>query len=304
MEHRRLGTSGIEVSALSLGSWRTFERIPRKTGVAVMVAAREQGIDFLDDARYDDDTGTAPLPTGYSEVVFGELFRTSGWKRDDVRVANKLWWEFWPEQTAAQEVDASLMRMKLDYLDLAYSERPPEGLTVSEVAGAMSELMASGKVRAWGILNWPVALIREAVGGSPHPCAAQLAYSLAYPQVVEDEAMVEALDTAGASIVASAVLANGALTGKYARDEAGRLADSRNDPRRQEAFRIGERLRPLADQLDTTPARLAIAFVLSNPRVASVLFGATSPEQVEDNVQALELLVTLSKAELTALRDL
>jgi aryl-alcohol dehydrogenase-like predicted oxidoreductase len=97
MEHRPLGASGIEVSALSLGSWRTFERIPEETGVAVMTAARESGIDFLDDARYDDATGTAPLRTGYSEVVFGELFRAAGWNRDEVVVANKLWWEFWPE---------------------------------------------------------------------------------------------------------------------------------------------------------------------------------------------------------------
>ena len=102
MEYRPLGASGVEVSALSLGSWRTFERIPRETGVAVMRAARDHGIDFLDDARYDDETGTAPLQTGYSEVVFGQLFRASGWRRDEVIVANKLWWEFWPEQTAAE----------------------------------------------------------------------------------------------------------------------------------------------------------------------------------------------------------
>src|SRR4029077_7268985 len=101
---RTLGTSGIEVSELSLGSWRTYERIPREAGVAVMRRAREVGINFLDDARYNDETGTAPLKSGYSEVVFGELFRASGWKRQEVVVANKLWWEFWPEQSAAAEL--------------------------------------------------------------------------------------------------------------------------------------------------------------------------------------------------------
>jgi len=75
METRPLGASDLEVSALSLGSWRTFEGIPREQGVAVMTAAREAGIAFLDDARYDDETGRAPIVTGYSEVVFGELFR-------------------------------------------------------------------------------------------------------------------------------------------------------------------------------------------------------------------------------------
>ena len=81
MELRALGGSGIEVSVLSLGSWRTYERISRERGVEVMSAARELGINFLDDARYDDETGHAPLKTGHSEVVFGELFRACGWRR-------------------------------------------------------------------------------------------------------------------------------------------------------------------------------------------------------------------------------
>jgi aryl-alcohol dehydrogenase-like predicted oxidoreductase len=79
VETRALGRSGIEVSALALGSWRTYERIPREQGLAVMRAAREAGITFLDDARYNDETGTAPMRTGWSEVVFGELFRAAGW---------------------------------------------------------------------------------------------------------------------------------------------------------------------------------------------------------------------------------
>ena len=86
LPRRSLGTSGIEVSVMSLGSWRTFERISRDDGLAVMRAAMEAGIDFLDDARYDDETGTAPMPTGYSEVVFGELFRAAGWPRDEVTI--------------------------------------------------------------------------------------------------------------------------------------------------------------------------------------------------------------------------
>lgn len=308
MEQRPLGASGIEVSALSLGSWRTFERIPRETGIAVMAAAREAGIDFLDDARYDDETGEAPLRTGYSEVVFGELFRAAGWERGEVAVANKLWWEFWPTQTAAVELDGSLERMGLDYLDLVYSERPPEGLSVAEVVVAVSELIASGKVRAWGLLNWRHELVAAAIRFAaverlPAPCAAQLPYSLAYPDFVEDVAMSAALDAAGARVVASAVLASGALTGKYAAGgQTGRLFESLEDHRRQDALRIGERLRVFADELGATAAQLAIAFTLANPRVASVLFGATTPEQVVDNVGALELLKRLTDAELAELR--
>jgi aryl-alcohol dehydrogenase-like predicted oxidoreductase len=146
--HAPLGRSGLTVSRLALGSWRTFERMPREQGVAVMTAAREAGVDFLDDARYDDETGTAPIPTGYSEVVFGELFRASGWRRDAVVVANKLWWEFWPEQDAAGELDASLRRMGLEHLDLAYFEKPPEGLSVDEVVQQVGALIEGGRLRA------------------------------------------------------------------------------------------------------------------------------------------------------------
>jgi aryl-alcohol dehydrogenase-like predicted oxidoreductase len=310
MEHRPLGGSGIEVSALALGSWRTWERIPREQGIAVMHAAREAGIDFLDDARYDDRTGTAPLPTGYSEVVFGELFRAAGWTRDEVVVANKLWWEFWPRESAAQELDGSLGRMGLDYLDLVYAERPPEGLTVAEVVMQCAELVAAGKARAWGVLNWRPELVAAAarfadVEGLPPPCAAQLPYSLAYPEHVEDEAMTAALDAAGAGVVASAVLANGALTGKYSAPGApGRLMEVRNDPRREPAFRIGEQLTGLARELDTTPSRLAIAFALANPRVSSVLVGATTAEQVADNARAPELLSRLGDGDLERVRGL
>jgi aryl-alcohol dehydrogenase-like predicted oxidoreductase len=103
LSSRPLGTSVLEMSALSLGSWRTFERLPAETRVAILRAAREEGINLFDDARHDDETGTAPIRTGYSEVLFGELFRGAGVHRDEAVVANKLWWEFWPAQSAAAE---------------------------------------------------------------------------------------------------------------------------------------------------------------------------------------------------------
>jgi L-glyceraldehyde 3-phosphate reductase len=104
--------------------------------------------------------------------------------------------------------------------------------------------------------------------------------------------------------VASAVLAGGALTGKYGPDDAGgRLSSERDNPRWQRAFVVGERLRALADTMGTTPSRLAIAFCLANPRVASVLFGATTPDQVADNVGALELSSELGDEEMSGLRE-
>jgi aryl-alcohol dehydrogenase-like predicted oxidoreductase len=102
----RLGSSGLEVSELSLGSWRTYERISRDMGVAVMRKAREVGINFLDDARYNDESGDCADQNGLLGGFVGELFRASGWKRDGVTLANKLWWESWPEQSAEAELDA------------------------------------------------------------------------------------------------------------------------------------------------------------------------------------------------------
>lgn len=309
MESRQLGRSGIEVSAISLGSWRTYERMSRERGVAVMRAAMDAGITFLDDARYDDETGSAPIPTGYSEVVFGELFRAAGWRRDEVVVANKLWWEWWPEQTASEELDASLGRMGLDHVELIYAERPPDGMSVAHVVEEVSALVEAGKARAWGVLNWRPELIGEAAAlaereGVASPCAAQLVYSLASPHVVEDEVMAGALGAGGTSIVASSVLAGGALCGKYARGEGGRLSGQLDSPRWRSALEIGRRLNEVAAGLGATPAELAVAFALDGPRVASVLLGATSPEQVAENVAALDVRARLTNGDLAALRVL
>src|SRR5215471_17822345 len=109
---RPLGSSGMDVSAMSLGSWRTFEHLPQDTGAAILAAAAGEGINFFDDARYNDETGRAPLPTGYSEVLFGELFRAAGLRRDEVVVANKLWWVVLLVQNAARDPSASLPRTR------------------------------------------------------------------------------------------------------------------------------------------------------------------------------------------------
>ena len=161
MPRRPLGPPALEVSRLSLGSWRTFERISRDDGLAVMRAAREAGINFLDDARYNDETGKAPIPTGYSEVLFGELFRAAGWQRDETIVCNKLWWEFWPDQSAAEELDGSLGRMGLDHIDVIYANVPPDALPLEQMVHDVAGLIAAGKARAWAIVNWPADQLLE-----------------------------------------------------------------------------------------------------------------------------------------------
>ena len=298
-----LGGSELRVSRLALGSWRTYERIRREQGVAVMRAARQAGVNFLDDARYNDETGDAPIPTGYSEIVFGELFRAAGWRRDEVVISNKLWWEFWPDQTPAEELTGSLQRMGLDHVDLIYSEVPPDGVPLEAAIGMITDLITAGLARAWGTLNWPPALMEQAWQvasriGAPGPCATQLPYSLVTRDVVEDRQLQHVAADRGIAIVASYALAGGVLTGKYADDAAaGRAAGQLGTPRYAAAAAAGRELAALAADLGRDPAHLALAFALLNPSVTTVLLGATRPEQVRANVGALAVAGELTPAE-------
>jgi L-glyceraldehyde 3-phosphate reductase len=304
MPVRVLGASGIEVSRIALGSWRTYERISRDDGLAVLQAARDAGVTFLDDARYNDETGTAPIPTGYSEVVFGELFRAAGWNRADTVVSNKLWWEFWPEQSAADELDASLHRMGFDYIDVIYANPPEHGLALDELVTAIDGLLRRGRARAWAVVNWPADLLAEASAiasrdGVPQPCAAQLPYSVVQRSPVEDSEMAQALDASGAPVVASYVLAGGLLTGKYDADpHTGRAAATLDSAAASPALEAARRLRPLAESVQASPAAVAIAFALAHPRVATALIGATSPGQLDENLTALNLLDRIDPAEI------
>jgi L-glyceraldehyde 3-phosphate reductase len=298
------------VSRIALGSWRTFERMPRPAAEAVLGHACERGINFLDDARYDDETGRAPLRTGFSEVLFGELFRAVGWPRDEAIVSNKLWWEFWPQQTATQELQESLERMGFDRLDLLYSSTLPDELPVPVAVEQVAMALATGRVRAWGVVNWSARALQSAVSeaarlGIPPPYAAQLPYSLVRTDWVEDPAMTAALDVGGTSLVPSAALAGGVLTGKYAAaGTPGRLSAELDDPRLRLGLRVGAELVPLAERMETTPATLAVAFTLRHPRTASTLVGATAPRQLDEAIAAVALAERLSEEDLAALRVL
>lgn len=307
LERRALGTSGIEVSVMSLGSWRTYERIPREQGVAVMRAARDAGITFLDDARYNDETGTAPIPTGYSEVVFGELFRAAGWQRDEVVVSNKLWWEFFPDQSARDELDGSLGRMGFDHVDLIYAMPPPAGLPMDGLVEQVAGLIESGRARAWGTGMWSAEQHHEALDlcertGAPPPVAAQMATSLADHAGPTDDGMRRAFDR-GIGLVASYVLAGGTLTGKYDRGEAGRASGDTSsviDRGKQLAVRVVA----LAEAWDVPPAHVAFAYAFQHPNLASVLFGASTPEQLAENVAAWSTFTHLDPAQRRAILHL
>jgi L-glyceraldehyde 3-phosphate reductase len=303
-----LGASGLQVSRMALGSWRTFERMSRDQGLAVMRAASDAGITFLDDARYNDETGTAPIPSGYSEVVFGELFRAAGWRRDEVVVANKLWWEFWPDETPTDELAGSLSRMELDHVDLIYSDAVPPGVPLADAVDMITRLISAGHARAWGAFNWPPAELEQAwriaeLHGVPGPTATQPPYSLVRRDVVEDPDLEQIAGRRSIAIVASYALAGGVLTGKYTGDpEAGRAAGQLGTPPYAAAESAGRQLAALAAELGREPAQLALAFALLNPSITTVLFGATSPAQVAANVGALTVAAELTAAEAARLR--
>ena len=299
---RPLGSSGLDVSVMSLGSWRTFERIDRDQGVAVMRAAREAGITFLDDARYDDETGTAPLSTGYSEVVFGELFRAAGWERDGVVIANKLWWEHWPDESAAAELDGSLGRMGLDQVDVIYAIHPPAGLPIRTVVEQVAGLVESGRARAWGTGMWTAVQHHEALDlcdeiGAPPPACAQMASSLVDHAGPDDPDMRRAFERGPIGLVASYVLAGGTLTGKYARAEPGR-ADHDDSPVIAAGKRIASAVVAMADEWGCPPSHVAFAYAFRHPHLASIVFGASSTSQLHENVEAWATFERLDDAQL------
>ena len=286
---------------MALGSWRTYERIPREQGLEVMRAAREAGITMLDDARYNDETGRAPIPTGYSEVVFGELFRAAGWERDEVIVSNKLWWEFWPEQSAQDELSASLARMGLDHIDLIYAIHPPEGLSMELLVDEVSGLIESGRARAWGTGMWSAAQHHAALDvcdrtGAPRPCAAQMATSLVDHAGPSDPEMQRAFERGAIGLVASYVLAGGALAGSYNRGEPGAVNDR--------GLSMAAGVAALAAEWGAPPAHVAFAYAFQHPSLATVLFGSSTAAQLNENVAAWSTFEQLDESQLAEVRAL
>jgi aryl-alcohol dehydrogenase-like predicted oxidoreductase len=312
MEYRTLGHSRLNVSALSLGSWNTFELMPEGDALQVMTEAVAAGVNFLDDARYDDTSGKAPIKTGYSEVVFGNLLRAGAFTRDSLIIANRLWFEFHPEESLEAEIDGSLGRIGIDQFDLVFCYTVPESLRPVELVAQMADLVASGKIRYWGPANWPVELLAQCCEianrtGAPLPTAAMVPYSLLNRTYVENDAMLAVCQQYDIGIVASFGLQGGVLTGKYNRPYPVTL---RRDAAQIEALRADGTLAKtasfvaLADEAGFPPTQLALAYCLKHPQVKSLLFGATSVTQLEENLGALDLVAALDDNLYARLREI
>src|SRR5262249_21173800 len=160
-----------------------------------------------------------------------------------------------PQQTAADELDASLERMGFDYVDIIYANPPEHGLGLDELMASVGGLLTSGRARAWAIVNWPAGLVAEAAAIAarddvPPPCAAHTPYRVVQRSPVEDADMTQAPDACGAPVVASYVLAGGLFTGKYDTDpHAGRAAGTLESPAARRALDASRRLRTIAETL-------------------------------------------------------
>jgi voltage-dependent potassium channel beta subunit len=308
MEYRYLGSSGLQVSALSLGSWVTFgEQIDTNVAFECMSAAYEAGVNFFDNAE-----GYA---RGKSESMMGEVIKKAGWKRSDLVVSTKIFWggdgpndRGLSRKHILEGIDASLTRLQLTYVDLIFCHRADIHTPIEETVRAMTRVIEQGKAFYWGTSEWSGEQIKEAVyiARREHlipPQMEQPEYNMFSRERVEKE-YARLYRDFGLGTTIYSPLASGLLTGKYnegiPQGTRASLADYqwlREDFEREEAQRNLEkvkRIQPIAEELGCTMAQLALAWCLKNPYVSTVITGASRPEQVYENMKALEIVARLT----------
>jgi voltage-dependent potassium channel beta subunit len=283
MDYRRLGSSGLQVS--------------------------DSGINFFDNAEV--------YAKGQSEIVMGEAFKALGWPRLNYIVSTKFFWGLDRDGNAVnrkdtlnrkylmQAIDGSLSRMGLDFIDLVFCHRPDPHTPIEETVWAMSDIIASGKALYWGTSEWAAADIRAAweIAERHHlrkPVMEQPQYHLFHRSRVEDE-YARLYEDIGLGLTTWSPLASGLLTGKYrsgvpagsrgALESMGFLTKSLTDAAKNAAL---TRLEPIAADLGATLAQLAIAWVAKNPRVSTVITGASTLAQLKSNLGAVALLPALT----------
>ena len=312
MPYRPLGRSGLQVSALSFGAWVTFGRqIGDPVAKKLLHTAYDAGVNFFDNAEAYAD--------GRAELVMGDILRKSGWPRSSFLVSSKVffgWEDGRPNQTGlsrkhvVEACHAALKRLQVDHLDLYYCHRPDPATPVAETCRAMHDLIVQGKVLYWGTSEWSAAQLAEAFAtcdrlGLHAPITEQPQYNLFHRARVEKE-YAPLYKARGLGTTIWSPLASGLLTGKY---NDGVPAGSRLDTPGMEWLReavLGKgsmqklaavkKLAALAKTLDTTLPRLALAWCLTNPRVSTVILGASRPEQLVENLGALDLVPKLTPA--------
>jgi voltage-dependent potassium channel beta subunit len=299
MIYRRLGASGLKVSALSLGSWVTYgNQLDVAAARECLAAAFDAGVNFFDNAE--------SYAHGGAETMMGEVLRTSGWRRASYIVSTKFYWGLnaGPNEKNTlnrkylrQAIDGSLGRLGLEYVDLVFCHRPDPETPIEETVAAMHDMIAAGKALYWGTSEWSAADIMAAwqIAERHHlakPIVEQPEYNLFRRERVEKE-YAPLYRELGLGTTTWSPLASGMLTGKYQNGiPPGSRATLKNydwlAPRLSDPVRIAavKRLAPIAAELGCTLAQLALAWCLRRPGVASVIVGATRKAQLEENAKA------------------
>jgi len=292
MRYRQLGSSDLVVSELALGTWLTFGGgIPDATAREIVDAAFELGINLVDTANV--------YHRGATEAVLGEILASR--PRDSYILATKLFFPMSDEDSGLsraqvfKQLDASLARLQTDFVDLYQCHRYDPDTPLEETMEALSEVVRRGKVRYIGFSEWTPEQIQAALDlpGVERFVSSQPEYSLLHR--TPERGVIELCAANGISQLVFSPLGQGVLTGKYAADTAP-PDDSRARSEKMgwamgrflapEVLAGVERLRPVADGLGVTLAQLALAWVLREPNVASVLLGASRPDHLRENVAA------------------
>ncbi len=308
MEYRRLGSSGLKISALSFGAWVTFsDQIGEKVAQKMMQAAMDAGVNFFDNAEV--------YAGGEAEKMMGKVVKKAGWKRSDLVFSTKIFWggegvndKGLSRKHIIEGVDAALARLQMDYVDLVFAHRPDMHTPIEETVRAFNHVIDQGKAFYWGTSEWSAVQIMEAHGiarelGLIPPTMEQPQYHMFHRERVEAE-YAQLYEDIGLGTTVWSPLASGILTGKY--NEAmpkgtratlkgyewlrRRFTDAEA---KQKIDKVGELL-PIAEELGCTMAQLALAWTLKNPHVSTTITGASRVEQVVENMKAIDYVEKLT----------
>ncbi len=307
MIYRRLGNSGLKVSALSFGSWVTFDHeYGLENIIKNLDAAREGGINFFDCAEI--------YANGGAERILGEAIRELGWSRGSYIISTKFYFGLEEGVNSRRTlnrkyllsaIDGSLERLGHDVVDIVFCHRPDPETSIEEVVVAMSDIISSGKALYWGVSEWSAKSIRRAYEIAKRnnlraPITEQPEYNLIHRTKVERE-FRDLYKDFGLGLTTWSPLAEGVLTGKYLNgipenSRAGRSDNSRIKAQvENETLRASIRsLQTVSVQLGCSLAQLALAWCLKNPRVSTVITGASHAAQVRENLGALEVVDRLT----------
>ena len=308
MNYRRLGKAGLKLSELSLGAWVTYGgQVGQEIAETCMRAAYEAGVNFFDNAEAYAD--------GNAEIVMGNVIKKLGWRREDLVVSTKIFWggkgpndRGLSHKHVIEGVNNALRRLQMDYVDLVFCHRPDPNTPIEETVRAMDIVVKQGKAFYWGTSEWSAAEIMKADSVARQynltpPTMEQPQYNMFHRERVEKE-YGRLYEDIGLGTTTWSPLASGYLSGKYLRGipEGSRLSLRGYQWLRKRfegpdaAAKIGKvkKLAKVASGLGVTLPQLAIAWCLRHPRVSTVITGASRPEQVRENMKALDAVKLLT----------